>query len=69
MALFGRKIYFAEDSVEIVRSMRRVVEGEQSSTDAVKAYHDHLQKTGVSPARTLEDDLQITDPVLLPEAH
>ncbi|NKB29754.1 MAG: hypothetical protein GKR99_20260 [Rhodobacteraceae bacterium] len=69
VALFGRKIYFAEDSVEIVRSMRRVVEGEQSSTDAVKAYHDHLQKTGVSPARTLEDDLQITDPVLLPEAQ
>jgi len=69
VALFGRKIYFAEDSVEIVRSMRRVVEGELSPTEAVKAYHDHLQKTGLMPTRSLEDDLQVTDPILRPEAQ
>lgn len=68
VALFGRKIYFAEDSVEIVRSMRRVIEGDLSCTDAVKAYHDHLQRAGLTPIRSLEDDLQVTDPILMPEA-
>ncbi len=69
VALFGRKIYFAEDSVEIVRSMRRVVEGDLSPTEAVKAYHDHIRKTGLRPTRSLDDDLQVTDPILLPEAQ
>lgn len=69
VALFGRKIYFAEDSVEIVRSMRRLIEGELTCVDAVKAYHDHLQKAGLKPTRSLEDDLQVTDPILMPEAQ
>lgn len=69
VALFGRKIYFAEDSVEIVRSMRRLIAGDTSCADAVKAYHDHLDKAGITPIRSLEDDLQITDPILLPEAQ
>jgi DhnA family fructose-bisphosphate aldolase class Ia len=68
VALFGRKIYFAEDSVEIVRSMRRVVEGDISPTEAVKAYHDHLRQTGLTPTRSLEDDIEVTEPTLLPEA-
>ncbi len=69
VALFGRKIYFAEDSVEIVRSMRLVVEGKHSPAEAVKAYHDHLRKKGLTPTRPLEDDLLVTDPTLLPEAQ
>lgn len=69
VALFGRKIYFAEDSVEIVRSMRTVVEGQLSPAEAVRTYHDHLRKTGLTPNRSLEDDLQVTDPILLPEAQ
>ena len=69
VALFGRKIYFAEDSLEIVRSMRRVVEGEQTCIDAVKAYHDHLQQAGLIPIRSLDDDLEVTDPVLQLEAQ
>ena len=68
VALFGRKIYFAEDSVEIVRSMRRVIEGDLSPVEAVKSYHDHLHKKGLFPARPLEQDMNVTDPVLLPEA-
>ena len=68
VALFGRKIYFAEDSVEIVRSMRRVVEGDVSPTEAVKAYHDHLQKTGIRPVRSLEEDSEVTDQSLIAEA-
>lgn len=69
VALFGRKIYFAEESVEIVRSMRRVVEGDLSCVEAVKAYHDHLRNAGLQPIRSLEDDLQVTDPILMPEAQ
>lgn len=68
VALFGRKIYFAEDSVEIVRSMRRVVQGELSPHEAVKAYHDHLRKAGLRPLRTLSEDNEITDASLKPEA-
>ena len=69
VALFGRKIYFAEDSVEIVLAMRRVVEDGISPTEAVKAYHDHIRKAGLTPTRSLEDDLLVTDPILLPEAQ
>lgn len=69
VALFGRKIYLAEDSVEIVRLMRLVVEGELPPTEAVTAYHDHLQKAGLNPARSLEDDLEVTDPILRLEAQ
>lgn len=69
VALFGRKIYFAEDSVEIVRSMRLVVEGKLSPAEAVKAYHDHLRKKGLTPTRSLEDDLLVTNPILLHEAQ
>ncbi|MGP1396002.1 MAG: hypothetical protein ACTS3R_10880 [Inquilinaceae bacterium] len=68
VALFGRKIYFAEDSLEIVRSMRRVVEGVVSPREAVKAYHDHLSKAGRRPIRTLDDDLEITETVLKADA-
>lgn len=64
IALFGRKIYFAEDSAEIVAAMRRVVEGVQSSADAVRDYHDRLAKKGIRPTRNLEDDLEVTEAVL-----
>jgi hypothetical protein len=68
VALFGRKIYFSEDPVEIVRTMRRVVEGDLSPVEAVKFYHDHLNKKGLSPARPLEQDMSVTDPILIPES-
>lgn len=64
IALFGRKIYFAEDSLEIISAMRRVVEGVQSSEDAVRDYHDRLAKKGIRPKRALEEDIQITEAVL-----
>jgi DhnA family fructose-bisphosphate aldolase class Ia len=68
LALFGRKIYFAEDSPGIVRAMRRVVEGDVSPAEAVKAYHDGLQKKGIRPKRALQEDLEVTEDVLKPEA-
>jgi hypothetical protein len=64
VALFGRKINLAEAPVDLVGLMRRVVEGEISSQDAVKAYHDRLDKLHLKPHRPLKDDLEITEPVL-----
>lgn len=64
VALFGRKIFFAEDSVEIVKAMRLVVEERVSSEEATKVYHDALAKLGLRPKKSLADDLALTDPAL-----
>ena len=48
VALFGRKIYTAEDSIEIVKLMRRIVEADLSAKDAVKLYHANLEKESIS---------------------
>lgn len=66
VALFGRKIYQAEDSVLMVRAMRRVIEEEIGSADATRAYHGDLAAAGHAPRRSIEADLEITDPVLVP---
>ncbi len=68
VALFGRKIYTAEDSIEIVKLMRRIVEADLSAKDAVKLYHANLEKESISPNRSLEADLEITDHSLIAEA-
>ncbi len=64
VALFGRKINFAEAPVELVRLMRASVEGQITATDAVKSYHDYLVKHKIKADRSLAEDLEITDPVL-----
>ena len=69
VALFGRKIYFAEDAIEIVRLMRAVVEGGIGTIDAVRSYHDTLKSQGIVPLRTIKEDLEVTDLVLKPEAE
>lgn len=69
VALFGRKIYLAENSVELVRLMRAVVERQIGTVEAVRSYHDVLAKSDVAPIRPLDADLQVTDPVLQPEAE
>ena len=68
VALFGRKIYLAEDPIEIVRLMRAVVEGQIGTLDAVKSYHATLGAKGMPPSRSYEEDLEVTDLVLKPEA-
>jgi DhnA family fructose-bisphosphate aldolase class Ia len=64
VALFGRKINFAEAPLELVRLMRGVIERNVTAADAVKAYHAHLAKNRLTPDRDLTTDLEITDPVL-----
>lgn len=66
VALFGRKIYYAEDSVLMLRAMRRVIEEQIGSEEGVKAYHGDLAKAGLAPFRPLADDLVVTDAVLKP---
>ncbi len=67
VALFGRKINLAEAPLAMVATMREVVDGNLSPTDAVRAYHGELQKQGIRPQRMLEDDTEITEAVLKPQ--
>jgi hypothetical protein len=64
VALFGRKINLAEAPLDLVSLMRRVVEDDISSLDAVKDYHDRLKKAGIKPYRPVKDDSEITEAIL-----
>lgn len=66
VALFGRKIYYSEDSVTMLRAMRRVLEDGISSAEATKAYHADLAAQSIAPHRDLADDLQLTEAILKP---
>ncbi len=68
IALFGRKINLAEDPIGLVTLMRRVLERDLSPKEAVAAYHDGLAKQGLRPIRARDDDIQVTDSVLVAEA-
>jgi len=61
VALFGRKINLAEDPLAMVAHMRQVAEGTIAPAEAVKAYHGALQKQGIKPVRSVEDDLVVTE--------
>jgi hypothetical protein len=64
VALFGRKIKEAEDQLTFIAFLRRIVDGEISAEEAVRAYHAELQVKRIPPLRLLEDDLKLTEPVL-----
>ena len=64
VALFGRKINLAEDPLTMVSFMREVASGNIQPLEAVKAYHGSLQKSGLTPIRTLAADSEITEKVL-----
>lgn len=64
VALFGRKIQRAESQLDLVRLMRAVLRGEHTPEAAVKEYHAALAAAGLTPVRSLEDDLRVTEPVL-----
>ena len=48
--------------------MRSVIEGKLGSLEAVKEYHDCLQKDGITSKMELEEDQKITEMVLLEDA-
>jgi len=60
VALFGRKINFAESPLAFVDLLRRIADDEVTPIEAVKVYHNVLQQTGVRPQRSLQQDLQLT---------
>jgi hypothetical protein len=65
VALFGRKIQRAESQLALVGLMHPVIRGDLSPADAVRTYHASLASAGVASTRSLEDDLEVTDPLLL----
>ena len=69
VALFGRKINLAEAPLALLTLMRQVTDGAASPTEAVRAYHAELKKLKVAPARSLEDDLAVTEDALKPAAE
>ena len=64
VALFGRKIQFAESPLDLVALMRPVVRGDVTPLEAVRAYHGTLEKKRLRPARPLDADSAITEAVL-----
>lgn len=60
VALFGRKINAAEHQLSFVEHLRRVADDEISPEDAVRSYHASLVKLGITPRRSLEQDLELT---------
>lgn len=63
-ALYGRKINQAEHQLAFIEMLRLIVEGVITPEEAVRAYHGVLQTKGIRPRRSLEEDLQLTDPML-----
>src|SRR6202023_1225850 len=64
VALFGRKINNSENQLAFVRFLRLIADGEISAEEAVRAYHGVLQKLGIRPQRSLEDDMQFQTNVM-----
>jgi hypothetical protein len=64
VALFGRKINNAENQLAFIRFLRLIADDEISAEEAVRAYHGVLQKLGIQPHRSLEDDMQLQTSVM-----
>ena len=60
VAQFGHKINLSEHPPTFIEFLRRIVDGEITPTDAVRAYHAVLQKLGIRPQRPLNVDLQLS---------
>lgn len=65
VALFGRRIKVADDPLLFTRMLRLVADGALSPEDATREYHGGLATAGITPSRSLEQDLVIETPELL----
>lgn len=63
-ALFGRKINNAEHQLTFIQFLRYIADEQASPQEAVRAYHGVLQGMGIRPQRTLEEDMQLTNPAV-----
>jgi hypothetical protein len=64
VALFGRKINNAENQLAFVRFLRWIADGDITAEEAVRAYHGVLQKLGIKPLRSLEEDMKLQTNVM-----
>lgn len=64
VALFGRKINLSEHPLSFIEFLRHIADGDLAPAEAVRAYHGSLARLGITPQRSLADDLQAT-PALL----
>lgn len=60
VALYGRKINNAENQLAFVECLRQVADGKLNAEEAVRAYHGILEGLGVTPYRTLDQDMQLS---------
>jgi hypothetical protein len=61
VALYGRMINNAENQLVFIQHLRWVADGDiNDPAEAVKSYHASLEKIGVKPYRSLQDDLIAT---------
>lgn len=64
LANFSRESFNCEDPVLMLVAMRRVIRDAMSSFEAARAYHDDLKAAGLRPNRPLQDDTELTCPLL-----
>jgi hypothetical protein len=63
-ALFGRKINSAENQLAFIEFLRLIADDVLSPEEAVRAYHGVLEKLGIKPHRSLEDDMVLQTGVM-----
>jgi hypothetical protein len=63
-ALYGRKINNSEDQLTFVTYLHTIANGRISAIDAVKSYHNDMEKLKLTSYRSLKDDLELTMAVL-----
>ena len=64
VALFGRRIKGAENPRTFLDTLREVADGNVGPEEGVKIYRNALDKLGIAPARSLEDDMALFTPGL-----
>ena len=67
LASFSRESFNCEDPVLMLVAMRRVIRDGMPSHEAVRAYHDDLKAAGLQPNRPLQEDAELSCPML--KAH
>jgi hypothetical protein len=64
VALFGRKINNAENQFAFIRFLRLIADDEITAEEAVRAYHAVLERLGIKPQRSLEEDMRLQTNVM-----
>ncbi|MFO7903593.1 MAG: hypothetical protein R6U98_13090 [Pirellulaceae bacterium] len=60
VALYGRKINNSEHQLTFVSFLRAIADDQIEPAEAVRAYHNELNKLGIRPYRELDEDLRLT---------